>query len=538
MKKFMLLLVLVASAMTAQEDALVFFADKVDVAASVANPISILTQRAIDRKLMQGTPIDARDVPVNEAYVTQIKNAPGITVFAKSKWMNSVYVRGSETNINNLLDESFVTGVEFADKSLNLYPIGGDGVEDKFRIENESAQITYDYGAAESQTTMISADFLHDLDFAGEGMIVAVLDNGFPGVFSNPAFEHIIDEDRILDTYDFVEREINADGTGSHGLNTFSDIGALLGDQMTGTAPQASFYLYVTEDGFQESPVEEAYWVEALERADSLGVDVVNTSLGYQDFDNPAYDHSYADLDGQTTIAARGGNHAFDKGMILVTSAGNDGQSFVHVATPADAPGVFTIGAVDSDENYASFSSIGPTIDGRIKPDVMAQGVSAAVIDTGGNVNFSNGTSFSSPIMAGAIASLWQSRPETTNSQMMQIVRESAHLFDNPTDEMGYGIPNMQEAYNALQLLGNAEILQATQIAMYPNPAQSYIAFSFPNNDTNASVAIYAITGKLVFEMDSLVENQQLDISGLASGAYLIKVVTSETENIFKLIKN
>jgi hypothetical protein len=538
MKNFVLVLVFAATVMTAQEDALVFFADKVNVSAALADPITILTQEALDRKQMRGTPIDTRDVPVNETYISQIKSASGITVYAKSKWMNCVYVRGSETNINTLLNESFVTGVEFSDKSLNFFPDGDANDTDKFAIENESSRISYDYGAAENQTIMIAADFLHELDFTGEGVTVAVLDNGFPSVFDNPAFDHLIDEDRILDTYDFVTRQVNVDGTGSHGTRTFSDIGAQLGNQMTGTAPQASFYLFVTEDGLEENPVEEAYWVEALERADSLGVDVVNTSLGYQDYDNSAYDHTYDDLDGQTTIAARGANHAFDKGMFLVTSAGNDGQDFVYVATPADAPGVFTVGAVDADENYASFSSIGPTVDGRIKPDVMAQGVAAAVIDTNGNVAFNNGTSFSSPIMAGAIASLWQSRPQTTNEQLMQIVRESAHLYDSPTDEMGYGIPNMQDAYNALQILGNAEILQATQIAMYPNPASTQIAFSLPNNATTAQVAIYAITGKMVFENTFVAQNEQFDISNLARGVYLVNVTTQHAQNTFKLIKN
>ncbi len=538
MKKIVLLLILVVSSVTAQQDALVFFADKENVSSALENPITILTQDAIDRKQLHGTPIDARDVPVNENYILNLKNTSGITVFAKSKWMNCVYVRGSETVINNLLNEPFVTSVEFLDKSLNFFPGGGDTPDTKFAQENQSSRISYDYGAAENQTVMIGADFLHELDFAGEGMVVAVLDNGFPSVFNNPAFTHLVDENRILDTYDFVTREINADGTGSHGTRTFSDIGALLGDEMTGTAPQASFYLYVTEDGLEESPVEEAYWVEALERADSLGVDVVNTSLGYQDFDNPAYDHQYEDLDGETTISARGANHAFDKGMLLVTSAGNDGQSFVNVATPADALGIFTIGAVDADENYAAFSSIGPTVDGRIKPDVMAQGVASAVIDTMGEVVFNSGTSFSSPIMAGAITSLWQSRPETTNAQIMQVVRESAHLFDNPTDQMGYGIPNMEDAYNALQVLSNAEISQATQIAMYPNPASTHIAFSLPNNAVKASVTIYAITGNLVLEENEVAADYQIDVSSLATGAYIIQVTTGTATNTFKLIKN
>ena len=240
-----------------------------------------------------------------------------------------------------------------------------------------------------------------------------------------------------------------------HGTNTSSDIGGFIQDQFVGTAPEASFYLFVTEYVPTENPVEEAWWVEALERADSLGVDVVNTSLSYRGYDNSAYDHSYEDLDGQTTIAARGANHAFDKGMILVNSAGNGGNSsFPTVGTPADAPGVLTIGAVDSGGNYASFSSKGPTVDGRIKPDVMSQGQGSAIITTGGNVDFSSGTSFSSPIMAGAVTCLWQSRPEVPNAALMQVIRESASLYDSPTNEMGYGIPNFEDAYNALQILG------------------------------------------------------------------------------------
>ena len=242
---------------------------------------------------------------------------------------------------------------------------------------------------------MISGDFIHRQDFTGEGMIVAVMDSGFPNFENNPGYAHVMANNRLLGTYDFYARTTDVTGTGTHGSSTTSDIGGYVENQFVGTAPNASFYLFRTEYGPSENPREEAWWVEALERADSLGVDVVNTSLGYQAYDNANYDHSYEDLDGQTTFAARGANLAYEKGMILVTSAGNQGNSFGTVATPADAIGLLAVGAVNAGGNYASFSSRGPTVDGRVKPDVMAQGQSAAVLTTTGAVDFSSGTSFS-----------------------------------------------------------------------------------------------------------------------------------------------
>ena len=521
----------------AQEDALVFFLDKENVDAALQNPISILTQKAIDRKLMHNTPIDARDVPVNETYITTLKGIPGITVFAKSKWMNCVYVRGNLQDLDALEALDFVTHLEYADKSLNLVPIPGSSTKDKLSVENKANSIVYDYGAATNQVEMIAANYLHQQDFTGEGIDIAVLDSGFPGVLTNPAFDPILDQGRLLGTYNFISREESVDTSSSHGSKTFSDIGGYLQNQFVGTAPGGSFYLYVTEDVTQENPVEEAWWVEALERADSLGVRIVNTSLGYQDYDNPAYTHSYQDLDGFTTIAARGANHAFDKGMLLLTSAGNDGQSFGFVATPADAPGCLSIGAVDQDGEYAGFSSYGPNASGLRKPDVMAQGVSAAVVDQNGAVDFNSGTSFSSPIMAGAIASLWQSRPEVTNAQIMQIVRASAHLFENPTDLMGYGIPNFETAYNALQILGAQADFLEIQFAMYPNPAQDVVSFSLPLGIEKATVLIFTSIGQRVLSSEISTNQNTIDISDINSGTYIVSVESGGTKNSFKLIK-
>ena len=538
MKKLLLVVAIlcIQQSFAQNQDAWVIFADKENVEASLADPILIMTQEAIDRKTLQGTPIDERDVPINENYVTQIKNASGITVLSKSKWMNCVYIIGSQSNIEALLDLPFVTNVEYADTSLNLFP--GAPIENKFALEEANQRINYNYGSAANQIEMLSGDYLHELDYTGEGMIVAVLDAGFPSIDTNPGFQKMRDENRILGTYDFEARTENVDGTSSHGFNTSSDIGGFLQDEFVGTAPQASFYFFVTEYTPTETPAEEAWWVEALERSDSLGVDVVNTSLGYRVFDNPNYDYSYEDLNGQTTFSARGANIAFDKGMILVTSAGNGGNSsFPTVGTPGDSPGTLTVGAVNSNGNYVAFSSIGPTVDGRVKPDVMAQGAIAAVINTGGNVDFSSGTSFSSPIMAGVITCLWQSRPEVPNGHIMQIVRESANLYNNPTDQMGYGIPNFENAYAALQELGFEDEFLMSNFALYPNPVTSKINISFPEGISNCTFTIYSILGNKVLSTEISRNLNSVNIESLNSGMYIASINSNNKQISFKIIK-
>ncbi|MDA0701305.1 MAG: S8 family serine peptidase [Bacteroidetes bacterium] len=517
------------------QDAWVFFADKENVQVSIENPLTILTQEALDRKALHEVVIDERDVPVNETYITTIKDTPGITVWAKSKWMNCIYVQGTMADIEALNDLSFVVGLEYADKDLNWpNPVP---VSDKFAIEQQQERIEYDYGAAANQIEMISGDFIHRQDFTGEGMIVAVMDSGFPNFENNPGYAHVMANNRLLGTYDFYARTTDVTGTGTHGSSTTSDIGGYVENQFVGTAPNASFYLFRTEYGPSENPREEAWWVEALERADSLGVDVVNTSLGYQAYDNANYDHSYEDLDGQTTFAARGANLAYEKGMILVTSAGNQGNSFGTVATPADAIGLLAVGAVNAGGNYASFSSRGPTVDGRVKPDVMAQGQSAAVLTTTGAVDFSSGTSFSSPILAGAVACLWQSRPETKNFELMQIIRESAHLYQNPTPQMGYGIPNFEIAYNVLLGLGIEDLAQQSLIAIAPNPVKTYFEVSLPASVEQAEVLIYNTIGQLIYRTQVSHSQEQVSMEGWSKGLYIVSVKASGAENNFKIQK-
>lgn len=515
-----------------QEDAWVYFADKEDVANAIANPLTILTQKAIDRKTNHNVTIDARDVPVNESYITQVKNATGIVVLAKSKWFNAVHIRGSESDINDLLNLSFVDSIEFADDNLNMTPIQVTESNDKFSIEEALAD--FDYGNTQNQVEMIAADALHELDYTGEGVTVAVLDAGFPNVNTMGAFQRLRDNGDLLDGYDFVNRTANVYAyTGNtHGTKVLSTMAGFIQDDYVGTAPDASYYVFRTEDAGSENPVEESYWVEAAERADSLGVDIINTSLGYKDYDNPNYSHTSNDLDGNTAFITRGANIAFEKGLLLVNSAGNSGASGVNA--PADAAGVFSIGAVDLNGDYATFSSQGSAIQPTHKPDVVARGAAAYVIGTNNVIVQNNGTSFSSPIMAGGLACLRQALPDLTNSEMMQLVRESASQFGTPDYFLGYGIPDLGDALATALSNQNSEIVE---FKIFPNPVQSKLQVLFPSEIESANLYIHDVLGKLV--MDSTIQPfQPIDLQQLSRGIYLLKVEAQGTKTkSLKLIK-
>lgn len=518
------------------EDAWVFFVDKEDVATKIANPLTILTQKAIDRKSKHGVTIDARDVPVNETYISQLKGATGITVHAKSKWFNAVHVRGTETNINNLdTTFGFIDHIAFADRSLNTARVSTiQKNQDKFAVENTT--VVFNYGNTQNQVAMINADDLHVADYTGEGVTVAVLDAGFPSVNTMGAFQRLRDNSDLLGGYDFVNRTSNvyASTVSDHGTKVLSTMAGYIENQYVGTAPDASYYLFLTEDGLDENPVEESYWVEATERADSLGVDIINTSLGYKDFPSyPRYDYSNADMDGNTAFITRGANIAFEKGLLLVNSAGNSGNNGVNA--PADAAGVFTVGAVDVNEDYVSFSSKGSAIQPTRKPDVAARGATAYVINSSNIIVQNNGTSFSSPIMTGGLACLMQALPNLTNAEIMQLVRESASIYNTPDYEIGYGIPNLQQALGAVLNEGNST---ETEFTIYPNPVKNTLFINFPEDVSSADIKIFDVLGKQVMNTTLYQNNKTLNLEVLSNGIYIAKLKGDDATNkTIKLIK-
>ena len=518
-----------------QQDAWVYFTDKENVETSIANPITILTQQAIDRKSAHNITIDERDVPVNESYIDQLKMQPGITVMAKSKWFNAVHVRGSQLDLESLINLSFVASIDFADKSLNTTRISEH--HDKFAIENTA--VNFDYGNATNQIEMFNGDEMHLADYTGDGMIIAVLDAGFPNVHTISGFERVRNAGNILGTYDFVNRDndVFTNTTSSHGTLVFSDLAGYLQDQFVGTAPDASYYLFITEDAPNENPVEESYWVEAVERADSLGVHVVNTSLGYTTYDNSNYNYTPADMDGNTAFITRGANIAFEKGMLLVTSAGNSGNnSWGIVGAPADSPGVLSIGAVNASGTYASFSSRGDSTQPTHKPDVVAQGQASYVITQSNSVLTANGTSFSSPILAGGIACLWQALPTLTNSQIMQLVRESGSQFNSPDFFLGHGIPDLQIALaNGLDLVEVEP--QELDLRIKPNPVGTNIYLEVPDQKF-VSLQIFDVLGKLIIEHSFSQYNSSVNVSSLSQGIYIAKLKSENASNTVKFIKD
>jgi hypothetical protein len=535
-KLTMLLLLLSTIISNAQEqDAWVYLLDKPNEAAALANPISILTQKAINRKQNHGIAIDGRDVPVHEPYITDLKLQAGITVLAKSKWFNAVHVRGPEADINALAALAYVSVIDFADNSLNTTSRPSIS-QDEIDIEDES--VVFAYGDAQNQVEMINVDNLHTDDFTGEGLTIAVMDSGFPNVNNMGAFQRLRDNNDLLGGYDFVDRtsDVYAYTSNSHGTRVLSTMAGYIQDDFVGTAPDASYYLFRTEDASSENPVEESYWVEAAERADSLGVDMINTSLGYRVYDNSNYDYTPEDMNGEVAFISKGASIAVEKGILVVVSAGNAGATtWQTVGAPADSPDVLSVGGVDANGDYVAFSSQGGSAQvGYQKPDVVARAGSAYVIDETNFITQNSGTSFSSPILCGGIASLWQAIPDASPTEVINYVRQSASQYATPDDLIGYGIPDLDSARNMALSLKEERI---EDFGIYPNPVTRDLNIRFPFNVSQSELSIYNQLGQAVFQQSIRDNLKSVNVSDLAAGLYLIKFSSEDISQTLKFIK-
>ncbi|WP_369764652.1 S8 family serine peptidase [Flavobacterium sp. WC2429] len=525
-----------------QEDAWVYFNAKANSQSYYESPLLMLSQRALDRRTNQNIALDFMDIPMNKDFVSQVKLVSGITVMAKSKWLNAIHVRGTQTAINSIKDFAFVDKVDFANKTLNLgaKTVKAEKLAKVTSVKEQSKtkriKADYTYGTSANQIQMVNGQLLHQQNFTGSGKIIAIMDAGYPGVDSALPFQRLKDNNQVLGGYDFVSRSENFYTGNSHGTSVLSTMGGYKENALVGTAPDASYYLFITEDTTSENPIEESLWVEAAEKADSLGVDVINTSLGYFEFDNSTYNHTYSEMNGTTAFMSRGAEIAFSRGMIVVTAAGNEGGTRnPYIAVPADAVSVLAVGAVNATEVRASFSSIGPSFDGRIKPDVMAQGVSTVLSDEFGNIITSNGTSFSSPIMAGIIASFWQAFPNKTNKEIRQLILESADRFTNPTNQYGYGIPDFSLALNKGTL--NVNQFSTTSFVLYPNPTTDFVTVSFPESFNKGKVIIYTFSGQKILERALSANSDSISLHSLSNGVYIYKIESDGFSKMGKIIK-
>ncbi|NNC94020.1 MAG: S8 family serine peptidase [Chitinophagales bacterium] len=393
------------------------------------------------------------------------------------------------------------------------------------------------YGEAFTQIEMLKGNYLHQKNLMGEGLVIGIMDSGFKNANSNRAFQKMLDDNRLLGAFDFVEEDFDIFSQYNHGTWVLSVMAADLPGEIVGTAPLASYYLFRTEDSKSESLMEEDNWVAAAEMADQLGVDILNTSLGYFTFDDPSEDHEYADLDGNTTIITRAADMAAQKGMLVVTSAGNEGnKSWFYITAPADGDSVLTVGAVNSNFQVADFSSHGPAADGDIKPNICAMGSSVTAVGGDGALTKISGTSFSAPIISGLAACLWQAFPERNNMDIFNAIEQSAN-YAVPDDECGYGIPDFELAFN---LLANdlIDILddENTDLIISPNPVNSQTKIFYRSAKEGIhTVGLYDMNGKEVYYDEQYLFADQynkinLDTQNIGSGVYVVRIIQTDVK--------
>ncbi|HEY8401375.1 MAG TPA: S8 family serine peptidase, partial [Cytophagaceae bacterium] len=468
---------------------LIYFTDKNNSTYSIDAPHEFLSARAIERRTKQNIAITESDLPVSKKYIDSIKNK-GANVLYTSRWFNAALIETTPDNISNIL------ALDFVKSSDNLLKKSNPRALNEIEETEEIAGINENYGNSYNQVSMLGADMLHAKGYKGEGMLIAVIDAGFQNVNLLSAFDSLFANGQIKATYDFVSMEENVYDNHNHGTNVLSAIAGYLDDELIGTAYKADFLLLRTENVTYEYEVEEVYWLLAAEYADSAGADIINSSLGYSTFDDSDMDHSYDDMDGNTTIITRAADRAAAAGILVVTSAGNEGNtSWNYIVAPADGDSVLAVGAVDANKYYASLSSKGPSSDGRIKPDVAAQGSAVVVATHYGGISTSSGTSFAAPLMAGFAALLWQANPELTNMELMEMIKKLGSNYTTPDNFIGYGIPK----YIDPQVAGKTN----ASYTFFPNPFIGemlgfYVRPEYQN--IPVTVKVYDTTGKQVLD--------------------------------------
>ncbi len=547
---FFVVIITSLSAQIAPDKYYVQFTDKDNSPYSITNPEEFLTQRALDRRAKYDIEIIEQDLPVNPQYIQGVTSA-GATILTPTKWLNGVTIYTTEQSVLDAIND--LPYVENVSKMHDLYnPVKksffeNEDYDEEVTNNEKSSQIisSYDYGFAANQIEQLNGTLLHDQGFKGEGMVIAVLDAGYDVVKTHQLFDSLWANNQILGSMDFVDRDTNnVYAHHYHGRMVLSCMGANVEGLMVGTAPKASYWLFRSEDGASENIIEEYNWVSAAEFADSVGADVINSSLSYVDFDNPFWDYTYEDMNGMTAIATIGADIASEKGILVVNSAGNSGgSSFPWVGSPADGFNVFTIGAVDPNGNRVGFSSIGPTFDGRIKPEVMAQGQASAIADDSQGVQFGSGTSFSSPIIAGMSACLMEAFPDKTPYEIIESLKDSGDNASFPDNENGWGIPDFMAAYSTLTIITNNEEDHTNLVSVQPNPFADEVKVRVIEKSARTiELTIMDISGKQIVSVKREAHfnteiNLSDDLKGLSSGIYFMKVKIGNFQEVERLIK-
>lgn len=524
-----------SSRLFAQDRYMVFFADKDNVVYTLDNPEAYLSERSINRREKMDISITEADLPVDTAYVHAVRDQ-GAEVYFTTRWMNGVLTEMTEETAALVEALSFVDSVVYVANGTKLtHSPGTYSVAETF---TEPTSVT---ATTVVQNAMLGVDVLHEDGYTGEGILIAVFDDGFKGVNQFEPFEHLFAEDQLVATIDFVKNSGNVFQYDDHGTSTLSCIAQYYGEDYTGTAPDASFILCVTEDISSEYRVEEYNWLFAAEFADSIGADVISASLGYNTFSDNSMNYTYADLDGTTTVCARAAEMASARGMVPVVSAGNEGNgSWKYITTPADAAGVLAIASVTSQGTVSGFSSIGPSADGRIKPDLAAMGSSATIFylsGSSGYIGTGSGTSFSCPQIAGLVAGLLQAHPDWTYGDLIMEIKAMGSQADDPDNSLGYGIP-----VYVSELV--EDVVLEEELKVYPNPVEKNVVnidFGDLQITSALEITVFDEKGRRIFiqNLTSQEVEQQMEIviKHFSKGLYFLTFHSKELNKTVKLIK-
>ncbi len=519
------------------------FKDKKNTPWRLSNPETFLSERAILRREKQNIAIDSLDLPVDPAYIKNVLDL-GCSLVHSSRWLNGITVKTVQENIEaELMQLPFVREVELTKKDKKF-----KSAVNKFLEPISPGKLleidTTEYGNSAYQVGQINGQFLHNQGYKGQGMQIAVLDAGFYKVDEYPAFDSLRFDNRILGVKDITGRNEDLFDIHYHGMSVLSIMAGNIPGKLIGTAPKASYLLLRSEDIESEYLIEEDNWVAAAEYADSTGVDIINSSLGYFIFDDSIMNHTYEQMDGRTTRVTRGANIAMSRGILVFSSAGNEGlneQEWKYIIAPSDGDSVISVGAVNKDGVPAPFTSYGPASDGDIKPNISAVGWNTVIQRHDGRVETGNGTSYSSPVMAGIAACLWQANPQAKAWEVKNAIEKSSHIYNNPDSVVGYGIPDMKMADYILKTNFIDKWDIKTEWTVYPNPVDDYLVLQKLNNILYKKVKIsfYATDGRLVFQE---VRNDASRIilhsmKLLEPGIYLMQLVADDKVETLKIIK-
>ena len=511
----------------------VFFEDKQEAVESYQLS-DFLSTESIQRRVEQGIDIHINDFPVSTSYLNEVKDL-GFEVYRSSRWLNAISVFIEHENDLRLISE-----LDFVSKIQKVKSYSRINALEELGLDLEKSANSY--GPSFGQIAQLNGHLVHEQGYKGQGRIIAVMDASFYRVDELRMFDSLWTNNQILDTWDYVlNQELNydIDTIGYHGTMVLSCMGGNMQDSLIGTAPSASYMLFRTEDTSSETLTEEDNWVAAAEQADALGAHVINTSLGYSNLtDDPENTHTYSDMDGNTTVITIAADIAASKGMLVVNSAGNSGGSeWYYITAPADGDSVLTIGAIGADSVLTSFSSHGPTADGRMKPNVVAQGLYSVVCNLQEGIRTANGTSFSSPILAGMAASVWSAMPEVSSMDIFNLIQESGHLFPEGNNDYGYGVPNFYELLQYISI--DDEFVNSKSV--YPNPFENYIMVDLSVFETgeNIELTVYNQLGQLVY-FNTVQSNDyyRLEMDGaLPNSFYILNAKQKNKEYHWKIVK-